>query len=74
MPNRGLALLSFALGLVAVLEAVDEAIVMLPVPVGPVWVRLLLEVVWAGWIGARLVRSWRRSRVPVARTPAPQPV
>ena len=74
MPNRGLAVLSFLLGLVAVLEAVDGAIVMLPVPVGPVWVRLLLEVVWAGWIGARLVRSRLRSRVPVARTPAPQPV
>ena len=74
MPSRGLAVLSFALGVVAVLEAIDGAIVMLPVPVGPVWVRLLLEVVWAGWIGARLVRSWRRSRVPVARTPAPQPV
>ena len=74
MPNRGLAVLSFALGLVAVLEAVDGAIVMLPVPVGPVWVRMLLEVAWAGWIGARLVRSRLRSRVPVARTPAPQPV
>jgi len=59
---------------VAVLEAVDGAIVMLPVPVGPVWVRMLLEVAWAGWIGARLVRSRLRSRVPVARTPAPQPV
>lgn len=73
MPSRGLAALSVALGLAALLEAIDGGLVMLPVPVGPVWLRVLLELVWVAWIGAWLVRSLLASRVPAARGPALEP-
>ena len=47
------------LGLVALFEAVDSGIVLLPVPVGPVWPRVVLEVAWIAWIGAVLVKATR---------------
>jgi len=51
--------LSVALGVVFLAEALDSALVMIPLlPVGPVWIRLLLELVWLGAmaaaVGARL--------------------
>ena len=54
---RGLAALTIALGVVALLEAVDAGVILLPVPIAPVWVRVLLEAVWMVWMGAWLVRS-----------------
>jgi hypothetical protein len=66
-PNPRLALLTLALGVVALLEAVDSGIVLLPVPVGPVWVRLALEVAWIAWTAGAFVRAARsRSRLATA--------
>ena len=59
VPNQGLAILTFVLGLVALLEAVDTGVVLLPVPVGPVWLRVVLEAVWIAWIGTVLVKATR---------------
>ena len=57
-----LALLTLVLGIVALLEAVDSGILLLPSPIGPVWVRVILEVVWIVWSAAVLVRFTRSSR------------
>jgi len=59
VPTRRLAVLTLMLGLVALFEAVDSGIVLLPVPVGPVWPRVVLEVAWIAWIGAVLVKATR---------------
>ena len=67
VPSRRLAALSIALGIVALAEAADKAIVMLPVPVGPVWIRLLLELTWMGWIVVVMVGSAGRGARAVAR-------
>ena len=61
-PNKKLAALTLVLGLVALVEAVDSGLVLLPSPVGPVWVRLILEVVWILWTGIALVRAPRSGR------------
>ncbi|GAB3153055.1 hypothetical protein GCM10027290_45260 [Micromonospora sonneratiae] len=46
----GLGWLTVTLGVLALLGAVDRGLVMLPfTPVGPVWPRLLLELVWVPW-------------------------
>jgi hypothetical protein len=42
--------------------AVMVAIVALPSPTGPVWIRVILEAVWIIWTGALLVRSPRSPR------------
>jgi hypothetical protein len=68
VPSRRLAALSIALGIVALAEAADNAVLMLPVPVGPVWIRLLLELTWMVWIGVVMLGSARRSRGPLAPT------
>jgi hypothetical protein len=69
--RRALGWLTLALGLAAVLGAVDRGLVMLPyTPVGPVWVRVLLELVWVPWV---TVAAARRRR-PVAAEPRPAPV
>ena len=65
-PNRGLAMLTLLLGIAAILEAVDSGLVMLPSPIGPVWIRVLLEVAWVVGTSAALVRRTR-----VARPPGP---
>ena len=57
VPTRRLAVLTLMLGVVALFEAVDSGIVLLPVPVGPVWPRVVLEVAWIAWIGAVLVKA-----------------
>ena len=62
--SRRLAVLSVVLGIVALLEAVDNAVVMLPGPVGPVWIRVLLELTWMGWMAVVLLDGTRRSRQP----------
>jgi hypothetical protein len=57
--SRSLAALSLVLGTVAISEAVDSGVLLLPSPIGPVWIRLLLEVVWIVWIIASLVKTTR---------------
>jgi len=57
-----LALLTFVLGIVALLEAVDNGILLLPSPVGLVWIRVILEVVWIVWTTALVIRSSRSPR------------
>jgi hypothetical protein len=62
VPARRLAVLTGVLGIAALLEAVDNGIVMLPLPLGVVWIRVLLELVWIGWIVILMVRSPLRGR------------
>jgi hypothetical protein len=68
VPTQRLAVLSVVLGVAALLEAVDSGMVQLPSPVGPVWVRLILEVAWVAWTAAVLVRAARATRRPAAAT------
>jgi hypothetical protein len=77
VPSQRLAVLTLLLGIVALLEALDNGLVMLPSPIGPVWIRLVLEVVWIVWTAAALIASGR-SRRPAppaiqAATPTPAP-
>jgi hypothetical protein len=62
--SRRLAALSLMLGAVALLEAVDSGLFLLPSPIGPVWIRVLLEAVWIVWTGATLFRAARTARQP----------
>jgi len=62
VPTRELAVLTLLLGVAAILESVDSGIVLLPFPVGPVWVRLGLEVAWIAWMAAVLVGAARADR------------
>ena len=58
--------LTVALGVLALAGAVDRGIVMLPwVPVGPVWARILLELVWVPWALVAILRR-ERNRAPAA--------
>jgi hypothetical protein len=61
-PTRRLAVLGLVLGVVALFEAVDDGIVMVPFPIGPVWVRLLLESAWIALAIGTLVKSNFRQR------------
>jgi hypothetical protein len=54
--------LTVVLGLASLLEAVDGGIVLLPLPAGAVWLRLVLEVVWIGWTGLALIPGARAIR------------
>ena len=63
MPTERLAVLTLLLGVVALLEAVDAAILLIPLPIGPVWIRVILELVWIVWSAAVLVRSPRSPRL-----------
>ena len=77
MPRRRLAIVTVCLGLAALLEAVDSGIVMLPLPVGAVWLRLVLEVMWIGWTSVALIRRGRARLVavqPRVQQPADEPV
>jgi hypothetical protein len=73
--SRSLAGLCLGLGVLALLEAVDSVVYMLPVPIAPVWLRILFEIVWAVWATAWLARSARRSAleqpVRISRSAAP---
>ena len=60
--NRGLALLTLLLGAAAILEAVDSGLFMLPSPIGPVWVRVVLEIAWVIGTSAVLMRPGRVAR------------
>jgi hypothetical protein len=62
--SRKLAVLTVALSLAALLEAVDSGVVMLPSPIGPVWVRILLETIWIAMTAAALMRRSRTARPP----------
>jgi hypothetical protein len=61
-PTRRLAVISVALGLIALLEAVDSAIVLLPTPLGMVWIRLTLECVWVVMAAFTVWRQYRSSQ------------
>jgi len=63
MPGRRLAALTLVLGLASLLEAVDSGIVLLPLPAGAVWLRLVLEIVWIVWTGLALIAGARAIRV-----------
>ena len=65
VPTERLAVLTLLLGIVALLEAVDSGILLLPSPIGPVWIRVILEAIWIVWTAAVLVRS--------SRSPQPAP-
>lgn len=63
--RRGLARLTLALGVVAILGAVDRGLVMLPyTPVGPVWLRILLELAWLPWVVGAAARRRRPAAAP----------
>ena len=64
VPTRGLAVLTLVLGIAAVLEAVDSGIILLPSPIGFVWVRVILEVAWILWAAAALLRGSKTRRQP----------
>jgi hypothetical protein len=62
--RRGLGWLTVALGVFALLGAVDRGLVVLPfTPVGPVWARILLELVWVPWAMVAALRR-RPEHVP----------
>jgi hypothetical protein len=61
-PTRRLAVLTALLGVVALLESIDGGIVQLPIPIGPVWVRVVLEVAWIVWTAVALVTADRTVR------------
>ena len=65
-PNRRLALLTLLLGIAAILEAVDSGLFMLPSPIGPVWIRVVLEIAWVIGTSVAAMRTTR-----VARSPEP---
>ncbi|HEX2680175.1 MAG TPA: right-handed parallel beta-helix repeat-containing protein, partial [Candidatus Dormibacteraeota bacterium] len=48
-PTQRLAVLSVLLGVAALMESIDSAILQLPVLIGPVWARLVLEAAWIVW-------------------------
>jgi hypothetical protein len=53
--SRGLRLLTLALGITLLAEAIDGGWATIPLlPVGPVWIRLLLEVAWIASMAAML--------------------
>ena len=62
-PTRRLTILSVALGVVALVEAVDNSVILLPLPVGPVWIRIVLELTWTVWLGILIVRAQRKPEV-----------
>jgi hypothetical protein len=72
VPTQRLAVLTLLLGIVALIESLDSGIVMVPSPVGPVWARTILEVLWIVWTAIALVRgagSRRRQEPSVEPTP-----
>jgi len=53
--SRGLRLLTLALGITLLAEAIDGGWATIPLlPVGPGWIRLLLELVWIASMAAML--------------------
>jgi hypothetical protein len=69
--RRRLAVVTMAIGVFALLGAVDRGLAMVPlIPVPPSLVRILLEVVWVPWALISAARRWPRSRQAM---PAPLP-
>lgn len=70
VPTQRLAVLTLLLGIVALLEALDSGIVMVPSSIGPVWARVILEAVWTVWTAVALVTSarTRQPAEPIAET------
>ena len=68
--SRRLAVLAFVLGVVAILEAVDIGVIQLPLPVAPVWIRLILELTWIGWAAATLRGAVRQPQKTLAAAPS----
>ena len=68
--SRRLAALSLVLGVAALLEAIDTGVFLLPSPIGPVWIRVLLEVVWIAWTIYSVWNSMMKARIvqPLARS------
>ena len=62
VPNQRLAVLTLLLGVVALLEALDSGIVMVPSPIGPVWARVILEAWWVAWTAVALISSARATQ------------
>jgi parallel beta helix pectate lyase-like protein len=62
MPTRELSVLTLVLAVAALLEGIDSGAALLPLPVGPVWLRLVLEVVWMVWAGVILGPLARAAR------------
>jgi hypothetical protein len=55
--RRAFGVLTMALGVIALLDGVDRSVFMLPwIPVGPVWLRVLVELVWVPWALVVLAR------------------
>ena len=73
VPTERLAVLTLVLGIVALLEAMDSGILLLPSPVGPVWVRVVLEIVWVVWTALALVRRTRTEPKPLPAPEEPRP-
>jgi len=73
VPTERLAVLTLVLGIVALLEAMDSGILLLPSPVGPVWVRVVLEIVWVVWTALALVRRTRTEPKPPPAPDEPRP-
>jgi hypothetical protein len=71
VPTQRLAVLTLVLGIVALLEALDSGLSMLPSPIGPVWVRVVLEVVWVVWTTLALIASVRVRKLAPSTQPAP---
>jgi hypothetical protein len=72
--GRRLAVLAIVLGLTAILEAIDIGLVQLPLPVAPVWIRLVLELVWAVWAALALRSAVPQERHAVVGAPSAEPV
>jgi hypothetical protein len=64
-------LLTVAFGALALLHAVDKAVIMLPwMPLSPAWFRLLVGAVWVVW-GLVVAAPSRRVVPDAASEPAP---
>jgi hypothetical protein len=57
MATRRLAMSTALLGVVALLEAIDSRVFLLPLPVAPVRIRVVLEITWIAWTAAVFVKS-----------------
>lgn len=71
--RRGLGWTTVALGLLALVEAFDNAVMLIPsIPVQPAWPRLLLTAVWMVWVTVALApqRTARRESARTAGEPA----
>ncbi|HEX6232670.1 MAG TPA: hypothetical protein VFZ63_06055 [Jiangellaceae bacterium] len=72
--RRAFGWLTIAFGAVALLHAVDKAVIMLPwIPLSPGWFRLLIGMVWVVW-GLAVAATSSKTAPDVAAEPAPAAV